>query len=159
MIPEAAPSTTVDLGFDDGEAPAVEALPDGSDAMNAELYTYPRLDRLLLLALKQQAIADVTQQNQASDPKKAAAAKGGKAPPAKGAPVPDEATNAEESIYVKELKEAIKVEKGIYRYRLVQIRNWSLKNLRDTRRDFIALYKKLEDWIFVAQRAEMEAIE
>jgi hypothetical protein len=60
---------------------------------------------------------------------------------------------------VKELKEAIKVEKGIYRYRLIQIRNWSLKNLRETRKDFIAMYKKMEDWIFVAQRAEMEAIE
>jgi hypothetical protein len=63
LIPEAAPSTTIDLGFEEGEAPPIETLPDGSDAMNADLYTYPRLDRLLLLALKQQAIADVTAQN------------------------------------------------------------------------------------------------
>jgi hypothetical protein len=53
LIPEAAPMTTADLGFDDGDAPAVETLPDGADAMNADVYTYPRLDRLLLLALKQ----------------------------------------------------------------------------------------------------------
>lgn len=31
----------------------------------------------------------------------------------------------EESIYVKEMKEAIKVEKSILRFRLVQIRNWT----------------------------------
>lgn len=53
LIPEAAPSTTVELGFDEGDAPAVESLPEGADATNADLYTYPRLDKLLLLALKQ----------------------------------------------------------------------------------------------------------
>ena len=31
----------------------------------------------------------------------------------------------EESLYVKEMKEAIKVEKSILRFRLVQIRNWT----------------------------------
>lgn len=61
LIPEAAPSTTVELGFDEGEAPAVESLPEGADATNADLYTYPRLDKLLLLALKQQVISENTQ--------------------------------------------------------------------------------------------------
>jgi len=120
LIPEAAPSATVDLGFDDADAPAVESLPEGADATNPDLYTYPRLDKLLQLALEQQIIADVSQQNQVADPKnKAAAAKGGKAPPAKGNLQIEEEKQAEESLYVKELKEAIKVEKGIYRYRLV----------------------------------------
>jgi len=48
------------------------------------------------------------------------------------------------------MKDAIKTEKSILRYRLVQIRNWTLKNLKDSRRTAIDLYKKLEDWIFVA---------
>lgn len=157
LIPEAAPSTTVELGFDEGDAPAVESLPEGADATNADLYTYPRLDKLLVLALKQQIITDYSQQAQAVDPKKGAPK--GKAPPAKGAQQVVEEEKVEESVYVKELKEALKVEKGIFRYRLVQIRNWSLKNLRECRRDFIGMYRKLEDWIFVAQRAEMEAID
>lgn len=154
LIPEAAPSPTVELGFDEGDAPAIEQLPEGQDASNADLYTYPRLDRLLLQALKQQVITEVTEKSQAVDPKKAP-------PKGKAAPVvaAKEEKPTEESIYAKELKEAIKVEKGIYRYRLIQIRNWSLKNLRDTRREFITMYKKLEDWIYVAQKAEMDAID
>jgi hypothetical protein len=35
-----------------------------------------------------------------------------------------------ESPYVKEMKEAIKTEKSILRFRLTQIRNWALKRLR-----------------------------
>lgn len=161
LIPEAAPSATVDLGFDDGDAPPIESLPEGADATNPDLYTYPRLDKLLLMALKQQIIADVSQQSQVADPKnKGAAVKGGKAPPAKGnLQVNEEDRQVEDSIYVKELKEAIKVEKSIFRYRLVQIRNWSLKNLKECRKDFIQMYKKLEDWIYVAQKAEMDAID
>lgn len=86
LIPEAAPISTVDLGFDDGDAPPIESLPEGADATNPDLYTYPRLDKLLVLALKQQITNDFSQQNQVSDPKnKGAAAKGAKAPPAKGA--------------------------------------------------------------------------
>lgn len=50
--------------------------------------------------------------------------KGAKAPPAKKDAVV-EVKVVEESIYVKEMKEAIKVEKSILRFRLVQIRNWT----------------------------------
>lgn len=39
----------------------------------------------------------------------------------------------EESIYVKEMKKAIKVEKALLRFRLIQIRNWSLKRLKEMR--------------------------
>ena len=53
LIPEAAQTVTVELGFDDGDAPLVESLPEGADQTNGDLYTYPRLDKLLLLALKQ----------------------------------------------------------------------------------------------------------
>lgn len=34
-----------------------------------------------------------------------------------------------------------------------------MKNLKESRKDFIKMYKKLEDWVFVAQKAEMEAID
>ena len=32
-----------------------------------------------------------------------------------------------------------------------------MKNLKESRKDFIKMYKKLEDWVLVAQKAEMEA--
>ena len=65
----------------------------------------------------------------------------------------------EESIYVKEMREAIKVEKSIFRYRLCQVRNWALNQLKSMRQNSLDLYKMLEDWIFVAQKTEMDAIE
>ena len=52
LIPEAAPNTTAELGFDEGDAPAIEHLPDGQDASNADCYNYPRLDKLMAMALK-----------------------------------------------------------------------------------------------------------
>lgn len=52
LIPEAAPSTTAELGFDEGDAPAVESLADGQDSTNADVYNYPRLDKLIAMALK-----------------------------------------------------------------------------------------------------------
>ena len=73
LIPEAVPMSTVDLGFDDGDAVPIESLPEGADATNPDLYTYPRLDKLLVLALKQQIITDSSQANQATDPKNKAA--------------------------------------------------------------------------------------
>jgi len=57
------------------------------------------------------------------------------------------------------MKESIKTEKSILRFRLVQIRNWALMNLKQNRQMAIDLYKKLDDWIFVAQKAEMDSIE
>ena len=126
---------------------------EGSDANDIASYTYPRLDRLLAQALKQQVVPDVTQVQTTGDAK----GKGGKKDAKKGAV--EEQTQVEESMYVKEMREAIKVQKGILRYRLVQIRNWILSQLKDRRQGAINLYKKLEDWIFVAQKTEMDAIE
>mmetsp|Transcript_6313 Transcript_6313/g.8432 ORF Transcript_6313/g.8432 Transcript_6313/m.8432 type:complete len:167 (+) Transcript_6313:2140-2640(+) len=57
------------------------------------------------------------------------------------------------------MREAIKVEKSILRFRLVQVRNWALSQLRNTRQGSLDLYKMLEDWIYVAQKAEMDAVE
>jgi hypothetical protein len=83
-----------------------------------------------------------------------------KAKPAKGkAVVNEEEKSVEDSQFTREMKEAIKVEKSILRFRLVQIRNWSLQRLQETRISAIRLYKKLDDWIQVAQKAEMDAIE
>jgi len=39
------------------------------------------------------------------------------------------------------------------------VRNWALSQLRETRQTSLDLYKMLEDWIYVAQKAEMDAIE
>lgn len=57
------------------------------------------------------------------------------------------------------MKEAIKIEKSVLRFRLVQIRNWTLRQLKELRQTSLDLYKKLEDWIFVGQKAEMDAID
>jgi hypothetical protein len=57
------------------------------------------------------------------------------------------------------MKAAIKIEKSILRYRLTQIRNWSLKRLREMRSKAIKVYTKLEDWIHVSNRTENDAIE
>ena len=65
----------------------------------------------------------------------------------------------EDSIYVKEMRDAIKVEKSILRYRLVQVRNWTLQQLKEMRQKALDLYKMLEDWILVSQKVEMDAIE
>ena len=71
-----------------------------------ENYTYPRLDRLLALALKQQVVQDITQANAVADAK--GAKKGGKEAK-KGGTVAEEDKQVEESVYVKEMRDAIKV--------------------------------------------------
>lgn len=91
----------------------------------------------------------------------AAQAKG--APPAKGAKDPkkpaEDEKPVEDSVYVKEMRQAIKVEKSILRYRLAQVRNWTLKRLRDMRSKAIKVYTKLEDWVYVANKAENDAVD
>lgn len=99
-------------------------------------------------------VPDVTLANAPADNKKGAGKKDAK----KGAPVEEEKV-VEESIYVKEMKDAIKVEKSIFRYRLIQIRNWTLKQLKEMRQNSLDLYKMLEDWILVSQKVEMDAID
>lgn len=63
---------------------------------------------------------DVLSQAAAAD----AGKKGGKKDAKKGAQEADEPKA--ESVYVKEMREAIKVEKSILRFRLCQVRNWAL---------------------------------
>lgn len=78
-------------------------------------YSYPRLEKLFEKAIKAQVVPDVSQQAVSSqDPKK-----GGKADKKKGATQQEEERVVEESIYAKEMKEAIKVEKSIFRFRIV----------------------------------------
>jgi len=158
LIPESAPAQLVELAFPEGEDPSCESTAEGADLTNLDSFSYPRLDKLLTMALKQQIVPDVTQLQAASDPKKGGAKK---ADPKKGAAAKqdDAVTVVEESTYVKEMQESIKTEKSILRFRLVQIRNWALSNLKQNRQTAIDLYKKLDDWIFVAQKAEMDSIE
>ena len=87
-------------------------------------------------------------------------AKGGKKDAkGKGAAAGGDETAAKESIYLKEMKEAIRVEKSILRFRLTQVRNWSLNRLKLQREQSLAIYKKLEDWIAVSSKAENDAID
>jgi hypothetical protein len=57
------------------------------------------------------------------------------------------------------MKEAVKVEKAILRFRLAQIRNWALARLKDMRSKAKALYQKLDDWIAVSADAELVAVD
>lgn len=121
-------AVTSELSFEGEEMPTVENMTEGSDSTLLGSYLYPRLDKLLQMALKQQAVPDVTKIDASGADKK-----GGKAPPAKkGAPASKDAepdAPVEESQYVKEMKEAVRVEKSLLRFRLVQIRNWTLQRL------------------------------
>lgn len=115
--------TTSELVFDENDIPQVEQLVENSDSSQINNYSYPRLEKLLQLALKQQVVPDVTAIQTQTDK----APKGGKAkPPAGKNAAAEQETIVEESTYVKEMKEAIKIEKSILRFRLVQIRNWTI---------------------------------
>lgn len=59
--------------------PVVELIAEGADLSQIQAYSYPKLDKLLQQALKNQAVPDVT----AITANAAADKKGGK-PPAKG---------------------------------------------------------------------------
>ena len=57
------------------------------------------------------------------------------------------------------MKNAIKIEKSILRFRLVQIRNWALFKLKEMRAKASEIYKKLDDWIAVSVDAENCAVD
>jgi hypothetical protein len=57
------------------------------------------------------------------------------------------------------MKEAIKTEKSILRFRLTQIRNWALKRLRHQRQQALNVYGKIDDWIQVSSKSENDAID
>lgn len=100
---------------------------------------------------------DVSAHSQSTVDKKAPPAK--KDPKKGGAKGPETDEPKPESVYVKEMKEAIKVEKSILRFRLTQIKSWTLKRLRLQREQAITVFKKLDDWIAVSNKAENDAIE
>ena len=154
LIPEAPEAITVDLMREDLEVPEVEKLAEGSEPTDIQAYSYPRLDDLFKRALKAQVVPDVLSQAAAADAGKKGA---GKKDAKKGAVETDEPKP--ESIYVKEMREAIKVEKSILRFRLAQIRNWALKGLKRQRELSLKMYQKLDDWIAVSSKAENDAID
>lgn len=115
LIPEAPEQNTVDLLGEGVELPEVEKIGEGADTNDINSYSYPRLDDLYKRALKAQVVPDVSSSSAADAGKKGAPAKG-KDPKKGGAAEVEESKS--ESIYVKEMKEAIKVEKSILRFRL-----------------------------------------
>jgi hypothetical protein len=131
LIPEAPEHITVDLMKEEAELPEVEKLLDGAESSDIGSYAYPRLDDLYRKALKAQVVPEVAASSGAAD-----AGKKGGATSKKDAKKPAAANDDEprpESVYVKEMREAIKVEKGILRFRLTQIRNWALQRLKHQR--------------------------
>ena len=157
MIPEAPETNTVDLLKEDIELPEVERLAEGADVNEINSYSYPRLDDLFKKALKAQIVPDVSSQSAAADTGKKAAGK--KDPKAKGGAADAGEDTKPESIYVREMKEAIKTEKSILRFRLTQIRNWAHMRLKHQRDLSLNIYKKLDDWIQVSSKAENDAID
>jgi hypothetical protein len=154
LIPEAPESNTVDLMNPEQDLPDVEKCAEGADSGDIASYSFPRLDDFFKKAIKAQVVPDVTS-GVAAD----AGKKGGKkdAKGAKGGV--DEGKSIEESLYVKEMKESIKSEKAIFRFRICQIRNWALSRLKHQRELSLRIYQKLEDWITVANKAENDASE
>jgi len=63
--------------------PPIETIPDGADNTNYKNYNYPRLDKILQYALKNQVVPDVNAVAVAKDAKGGAKAP----PPKKGAAV------------------------------------------------------------------------
>ena len=144
LIPEAPESNHVDLLKEDTELPEVEKIAEGAEPMDINSYAYPRLDDFFKRALKAQVVPDISTGSSDAGKK---GAKGGK--DAKGKPADDDKPKSD-SIYVTEMREAIKVEKSILRFRLCQIRNWALKRLTYQRELSIKIYQKLENWIIVS---------
>lgn len=70
---------TIDLSKDETDLPEVEKLTEGADTMDANSYTYPRLEDIFRRAIKSQIVPDVLTQQSTND----AGKKG--APPLKGA--------------------------------------------------------------------------
>ena len=134
LIPEAPESNTVDLMNPESELPDVEKCTDGADAGVIESYSFLRLDDFFKKAIKAQVVPDVTA-GAAAD----AGKKGGKKDP-KAKAGGDENKSIEESIYVKEMKESIKTEKSIFRFRICQIRNWALNRLKHQRKLSLEIY-------------------
>ena len=58
--PELTAPACVELHFEGDEMPAVESIAEGADQNTIENYSYPRLEKLLLMALKMQSVPDVT---------------------------------------------------------------------------------------------------
>jgi hypothetical protein len=115
LIPEAPEGVTVDLMKEDLEIPEVEKIGEGAETSDISAYSYPRLDDLYKRALKAQVVPDVIASAASADAGKGKGGKGGKDAKGKGA----EAEEAKpESKYVQEMRNAIKIEKGILRYRL-----------------------------------------
>ena len=106
LIPEAPEQNTVDLLKEDTELTEVEKIAEGADTHEIGSYSYPRLDDLYKKALKAQIVPDVLAQATSADAGKKG---GGKKDAKKGAAETDEVKP--ESVYVKEMKEAIKTEK------------------------------------------------
>ena len=114
LIPEAPETVTVDLMKEDVELPEVERLAEGAEPSDLSAYSYPRLDDLYKKALKAQVVPDVLAAAAAAD-----AGKGGKGKKDAGKGKAADAEEAKpESVYVTEMKAAIKIEKGILRFRL-----------------------------------------
>jgi hypothetical protein len=156
LIPEAPEHATVDLIKETDEVPEVEKIADGAETTDIKSYSYPRLDDLYKRALKAQVVPDVMAAAAAADAGKKGAAKGA---PVKGKAAANEDESKPESIYIKEMKDAIKVEKSILRFRLTQIRNWAMNRLKYQREQSLKVYKKLDDWILVSSKAENDAID
>ena len=57
------------------------------------------------------------------------------------------------------MKNAIKTENQILRFRLSLIRNWTLLKLKELRKKSLKVYQKLDDWINVAVKTENEAVD
>jgi len=53
-------ATTTELPFEGDDMPQVETIAEGADSTKIESFNYPKLEKLLQNALKQQIVIDIT---------------------------------------------------------------------------------------------------
>lgn len=58
----------------------------------------------------------------------------------------------------EEMMKAINQEKAKYRFKLTLIKYWAINNMNKISNNSQILYSKLEDWIILGYKAEMEAL-
>jgi hypothetical protein len=61
-------------------------------------------------------------------------------------------------IYEEEMKQAIKIEKSKYRFRVTLLKYWGITCLKNLRKLANTIYNKLDDWIILSIKAENEAL-
>jgi hypothetical protein len=132
---------------------------------------FPKVEKLHKSALKVQFQYDealysaerrrlekIQESNKKKEPVKAPAKKNVGAPATTTETVVEEKKDIYVPQYEEEMKQAIKIEKAKYRFRITLLKYWGLSCLKNMRKFANTIYNKLDDWIILSIKAENEAL-